>query len=431
LATTITIPYTPRAAFLPFHNRAKRWACLVCHRRAGKTVACINELIKAALTEKKKDCRFAYVAPQYSQAKDIAWGYVKQFSGAIPGVVYNESELRVDFPNGNRVRLYGTENESRLRGLYFDGVILDEYADIHPRVYDEIIRPLLVDRQGWAVFIGTPMGHNAFYDTHRKAIGTFTNADGSRFDNADWYSLVLKASTSGLIPLKELEDARKDMTDDSYLQEFECSFEAAIKGAVFGQEMKKLEEDGRICSVPYDPISEVWTAWDLGIGDATAIWFAQQVGREVRIIDFYMARGAGIDHYVRILKDKPYNYARHLLPHDADKTELGSGISIIEQLKSLGVRNTRVVKKATLDEGIKFARLFLPKCVFDAKKCNEGIEALKIYRYEYDARTNENSKRPIHDWASHPADAFRYLAAGFKPESMHAPKLAYPNLALP
>ena len=129
----ITIPYTPRPAFLPFHNRKQRWACLVCHRRAGKTVACINELIKCALLEKKKDGRYAYIAPQYSQAKDVAWGYIKQFTASIPNVTYNESDLYVTFPNGNRVRLYGTENESRLRGLYFDGVILDEYADIHPR----------------------------------------------------------------------------------------------------------------------------------------------------------------------------------------------------------------------------------------------------------------------------------------------------------
>src|SRR5262245_33424174 len=159
---TVPIAYAPRKAFMPFHDRQARWSCLVCHRRAGKTVACINDLIRAALTCTKQEGRFAYVAPQYAQAKDIAWTYIKQFTATIPRIQYNESELRVDFPNGARVRLYGTENESRLRGLYFDGVILDEYADIHPRVFDEIIRPLLADRNGWAVFIGTPMGHNQF-----------------------------------------------------------------------------------------------------------------------------------------------------------------------------------------------------------------------------------------------------------------------------
>lgn len=417
----ISIPYAPRRAFIEFHNSDKRWACLVCHRRAGKTVACVNHLIRAALTCTKENGRFAYVAPQYSQAKDIAWGYIKQFTGAIPGIGYNESELRVDFPNGARVRLYGTENESRLRGLYLDGVILDEYADIHPRVFDEIIRPLLADRQGWAVFIGTPAGHNAFYDTYQRSLQ----------DSDRWYSLMLKASTSGLVAAEELEAARRDMSEDAYEQEFECSFEAAIKGAVFGKEMKSAEEEERITAVPWDPASEVWTGWDLGIGDATAIWFVQQVGREPHVIDFYMARGASIDHYVKVLKEKPYNYARHLLPHDADKTELGSGQSIIEQLKGMGIRNTRVVKKLSIHERIEIGRRFLRMCWFDRKKCNEGIEALKMYRYEYDALSGVNSKKPIHNWASHPADAFTYLAVGFKPESLNAAPIKYPNLAIP
>jgi len=421
MATEIRIPYTPRAAFLPFHQRKQRWACLVCHRRAGKSVACVNELIKAALTTSRKDARFAYVAPQYSQAKDIVWTYLKHYTAVIPGVAYNESELRVDFHNGSRIRLYGTENESRLRGLYFDGAILDEYADIHPRVFDEILRPLLADRAGWAVFIGTPSGHNAFYKTYQNALK----------NPEQWFHMLLKASESKIMDENELAAAKLDMTPESFEQEFECSFEAAIKGAVFGKEMAAAEAQGRITGIPYDPYAEVWTAWDLGIGDATSIWFAQQVGREVRLIDYYEARGAGIDHYVKVLKDKPYNYARHLLPHDADKTELGSGMSVIEQLKQLGVRNTRVVKKLTVNEGLNMARMFIPKCFFDRKNCEKGIEALKVYRYEYDALTDTNSKRPVHNWASHPADAFRYLAVGFKPELMSSTPLNYTNLAIP
>jgi len=394
----------------------------VCHRRAGKTVACVNELIRAALTfTKYPNGRFAYVAPQYSQAKDVAWGYVKQFTGSIPGIAYNESELRVDFPNGARVRLYGAENESRLRGLYLDGVILDEYADIHPRVFDEIIRPLLSDRHGWAVFIGTPCGHDAFYDAYQKSLVT----------PDDWYSLMLKASTSGILDPDEMEAMKREMSEDAYAQELECSFEAAIKGAVFGKEMKSAEEDQRITAVPWDPGVEVWTGWDLGIGDATAIWFCQQVGREPRLIDFYQARGASLDHYVKVLKEKPYAYARHLLPHDADKTELGSGQSIIEQLKGMGIRNTRVVKKLTINERIEIGRRFLRMCWFDRKKCHDGIEALKVWRYEYDALAGVNSKKPIHNWASHPSDAFTYLAVGFKPESMYAAPIKYPNLAIP
>lgn len=421
MATKVIIPYEPRAAFIPFHQRNKRWSCLVCHRRAGKTVACINDLIAAALLFKGKDGRFAYIAPQYAQAKDIAWNYIKQFTGVIPGISYNESELRVDFPNGHRIRLYGTENENRLRGLYLDGVILDEYAQIHPSVWDQIIRPMLSDRRGWAVFIGTPMGHNAFYAKYQEAIQ----------NPNDWFSMRLKASETKLIDMDELAALQREMTEEAYQQEYETNFEAAIRGAIFGKEVQKLAERGAITNIPYDPIAEVWTAWDLGIGDSTAIWFAQQVGREVRIIDFYQSNGVGIDHYVRVLKGKDYNYARHLLPHDADKTELGSGMSITEQLKQLGIRNTKVVKKLTLDEGISIARLFLPKCVFDEKRCWDGLEALKLYRYDYNELTNSNSRKPVHDWASHAADAFRYLAIGFKPESMHREAPKYPNLSIP
>jgi hypothetical protein len=271
------------------------------------------------------------------------------------------------------------------------------------------------------VFIGTPAGHNAFYDTYQKALAA----------PDEWFSLLLKAPDSGILDENELFAAKKDMTEDAYEQEFRCNFEAAIKGAIFGKELKTAEESSRITVVPYDPSTEVWTAWDLGIADHTAIWFAQQVGREVRVIDYYEANGHSIDHYVKVLREKPYLYARHLLPHDADKTELGSGMSIIEQLKSLGIRNTRVVPKLTLSEGIDRARLFLPKCVFDRKRCHEGIEALKVYRYNYDALAGVNSKKPVHNFASHAADAFRYLSIGFKPETLHAPRIDYPNLAIP
>jgi hypothetical protein len=308
---------------------------------------------------------------------------------------------------------------------------MDEYAQHDPTVFDLIIRPQLADRLGWAVFMGTPAGHNKFYEINQKALGLWQSEDKTIFDNRDWFHMLLKASKSGILIPTELEAARREMSDDAFQQEFECSFEAAIRGAVFGKEMRLAADEKRICGVPYDRGSDVWTAWDLGIGDATAIWFAQQVGREVRVIDYYEASGAAIDHYVKVLREKPYVYARHLLPHDADKTELGTGMSIVEQLKSMGVRNTRVVPKLTLSEGLEKARQFVGKCWFDQHKCYRGIEALKLYRYEYNDKLGTSAKKPLHDWCSHSADAFRYLAVGFKPESMNAEPLRYANLALP
>lgn len=387
---------------------------MVCHRRAGKTVACVADLVLSALATTKQDARYAYLAPQYNQAKDIAWLYVKRLTADIPGVEYNESELRCDLPNGARIRLYGAENESRLRGLFLDGIILDEYADMAPSVWGEVIRPALADRKGWAAFIGTPKGHNAFYDLWTEA-------------GNDWYRLMLKADESGLISSDELEAARKAMTEDQYEQEFNCSFEAAIRGAYYGKEMKLADDDGRITGVPYDKAADVITAWDLGIGDSTAIWFAQMVGREIRIIDFYESSGVGLDHYVRVLRDKPYLYREHLLPHDAEVRELGTGKTRVETLQSLGLSKIRISPKLPIDDGINAARMMISRCWFDSSKCKNGVEALKQYRTEYDEKRRAFSNRPLHDWTSHAADAFRYLATGFREVKKEQPINYPPN----
>ena len=204
----LQLGYEPRKQFLAFHARKQRWACLVCHRRSGKTVACVMDLIDAALRCKKPDGRFSYLAPTYTSAKDVCWLYLKRFTADIPGVEQRESDLTVNFPNGSRVRLYGAEHYDRLRGTFNDGMVLDEYADISPRAWPEVLRPTLADRQGWAVFIGTPRGRNSFYEVYEHA----------RADPA-WYSLKLKASQTGLIPQDELADMREHMTAEQYDQE--------------------------------------------------------------------------------------------------------------------------------------------------------------------------------------------------------------------
>lgn len=213
--TVVTLPYTPRKQFSPFHDRTERFAVMVCHRRAGKTVASVNDLIKGAALCEKPNPRFAYIAPLYKQAKDVAWTYLRQ--GVAPllkfGASINESELRVDLPNKGRVKLYGADNPDSLRGIYLDGVVLDEPAQIDPTLWPEIIRPALADRQGWGVFVGTPKGRNAFYEIWRNAQKDQT-----------WFTLMLKASETGLLPPGELEAAKAAMTEQQYRQEFECSF---------------------------------------------------------------------------------------------------------------------------------------------------------------------------------------------------------------
>ena len=419
---TVTIPYAPRGQFVSYHNRKQRWACVAAHRRCGKTVACINDLIKGALTCTKPNPRFAYIAPLYAQAKDVAWTYLKHFTATIPGVETNESELRVDLPNGARIRLYGADNYDRMRGIYLDGVVLDEYADMDPRAWAEVIRPALSDRQGWATFIGTPKGRNAFF-------GIMHGDDifGGAVNDPDWFSMTLKASETKLVADEELAAMRKVLTPEQYEQELECSFDAAIVGAYYGREMAALESQKRIMRVPWEPSLPVYTAWDLGLDDATAIWFAQLAGTEVRLIDYYEANNTALSEVARVIRnEKPYTYGEHYLPHDVQIREMMTNKSRKESLEALQVRNIVVTPAERVEEGINAARMMLPKCVFDAEQCKRGIEALKQYRREWDDKLKTFRLRPLHDWTSHGADAFRYLAMNLKPKAS-AHKLNYPS----
>jgi hypothetical protein len=393
--------YVPRPQFVPFHTRRQRFACIVTHRRAGKTVACIHELQACALRCRNVRPRFAYVSPFLKQSKTVAWDYLREAAWhPRAGGTIRESELRVDYANGAQVRLYGADNPDALRGIYLDGVVLDEYADMDPRLWSAVIRPALADRKGWAVFIGTPKGRNALFETWTRA--------GA--DPQNWYALMLRASESGIIAQDELDLARRELSDEQYAQEFECSFDAAIVGAYYGKLMADAEREKRITAVPHQGAALVWTSWDLGIRDATAIWFAQTVGREVHLIDYYEASGEDLGHYVRELMARPYEYGGHVVPHDAQAKELGTGKSRLEVLQSLGLKNLQVAPPLRIEDGINAVRVFLPKCWFDAQKCARAIDALKLYRSDYDDRLQVLRPRPVHDWTSHAADSFRYLA---------------------
>jgi phage terminase large subunit len=400
-APELVVDYVQRTQFIAFHHRSQRFACIVTHRRAGKTVACIHDLQGGTIQSDKIRPRFAYLSPFLKQSKAVAWDYLRAAMAPLRaiGASAHDTELRVDYPNGGQVRLYGADNPEALRGIYLDGIVLDEFADMDPRVWSEIIRPALADRQGWAVFIGTPKGRNAFFELWRRSQS-----------EQDWFSLMLKASETGLIPESELALAKRDLSEDQYAQEFECSFDAAVVGSYYGKLMARAEQDRRIAPVPYDPAALVWTSWDLGIRDATAIWFAQVIGREIRIIDYYEASGVDLGHYVREIGARPYVYAGHIVPHDAQAKELGTGKSRLEVLDSLGLKNISIAPLHRLEDGINAVRVFLPKCWFDANKCARGIDALKLYRAEYDDRLQALRPRPVHDWTSHAADSFRYLA---------------------
>lgn len=396
----VVVPYLPRSVWVPFHNATNRWRVVIAHRRAGKTVALINECIRGALTCPLPNPRFHYVAPFLSQAKSIAWDYVKHYAAPIPGVKFNEAELRADFPNGGRVRLFGADNANALRGLYHDGVILDEFGDQDPAVWTEAIRPALSDRNGWAAFAGTPRGKNALYELRNRGLK----------EEGEWRTWIFKASETGLLSPADLKDARDSMDESAYAREYECDFEASIEGAYYVKEMARAQEDKRITRVPYEPTVKVDTWWDLGIDDATAIWFVQDVGQERRIIDYLEVSGEGLPQIVKRLDAKDYRWGRHVLPHDAGVRELGTGVSRVETLEKLGLRNIEVVPQQEVADGINAVRLMLSKCWFDTEKCERGIEAMKQYRREWDGKRQVWRERPLHDWTSHAADAFRYGA---------------------
>jgi phage terminase large subunit len=412
----VEIPYTPRPLQKEVGQliRTHRFGVLVCHRRFGKTVLGVNMNQQTATMSDKPRPRCAYIGPTYTQGKAVAWDYMQYYARPIPSIAFNQSELRVDYPNQGQVRIYGADNPDALRGIYLDRAVLDEYG-MHPaKTFSEVIGPTLVDRGGSALFLGTPNGKNQFYDIaqHAKA----EEAKG----NPDWFFREYKASQTGLLDAGYVASARAVMTPDEYQQEFECSFEASVKGAIYATELEAVRTAGRVTSVPHEPALPVDTDWDLGIGDQMTIWFSQSTrGGEVRLIDYYAASGEGFPHYAHVLSQKGYVYGTHWAPHDIVVRELGTGKSRLEVAASFGLKfkvTPRVHGQLgqEVEEGIHAVRMLLPRCWFDAVKCQEGLDALMSYRRDYNVKLSEFKPAPVHDWASHGADAFRGLAVRHK-----------------
>tara|TARA_R100001594_G_scaffold110172_3_gene144916 strand:+ start:853 stop:2130 length:1278 start_codon:yes stop_codon:yes gene_type:complete len=397
----VQIPYTPRPLQADLHKSLDkyRFAVLSCHRRFGKSVAIINHLIRAALTHKLKNPRFAYIAPTYKQAKSIAWDYLKMFAGAIPGAKFHETELRCDLPNGSRITLLSSEQPDSLRGLFLDGVCIDEVAQVEPRLWNEIIRPALSDRKGFCYFIGTPAGmSNLFYELYQYALG-----------DDEWYTYTAKASETKIIDQKELDAAKAQMGDTRYRQEFECDWIANIEGSVYGNIIKDLEEKQQLTKIGYDPSLEVHTAWDLGVDDSTAITFFQKLGNQIMIIDYYENNREGLPHYVKVVKDKDYIYGDHYAPHDIEVMEFSTGRTRNEVAYQLGIR-FRILPKLNLEDGIHSLKMILPRCWFNVETTQPLINALRQYHRKYNDKMKMFSNKPVRDWSSHACDSARYMA---------------------
>ena len=399
----IVIPYKPRALQKILHGQIDkhRFSVIVLHRRAGKTVMAINHMLRAALTNKYLNPRYAFISPYRLQGKATAWDYIKQFAGKIPGTKFNESELRCDLANGARITILGAENDQAIRGISLDGCVFDETQSIKPTIFPEVIRPALADRKGWCIFIGTPKGRNNFYQLYQSAI-----------KNPKWYACTYKASETQILDDEELQAAKDVMSKDLYEQEFECSFQAAITGSYYGTIIEDLVREKRMVSNLFDEDIDVETWWDLGMNDQTAIWFVQRYKKEIRLIDYYENTGHGLDHYADVLKKKGFEYSTHIFPHDVKVRELGNyGKTRLEALLNLGIVG-EVAPKLSIEDGIEAVRKNLINCWFDKDKCGTGIEYLKAYQKKWDDKAQVFKSKPLHNFSSHAADSFRTGVVG-------------------
>jgi hypothetical protein len=358
-------------------------------------------LITRALQLRKPAGRYHYIAPLRNQAKTVAWDYLTAFTRPVHACPPNIAELRVDMINGSRITLFGADNPDALRGPYSDGALLDEYADIPPSLWTQIVRPMLADREGFAIIQGTIKGRNQLWQLYKSVL-----------NDPAWFTMLLKASESGVIPQAELDDARRLMTPEAYAAEFECDPYAAILGAYYGKEIQEAELEGRIVEdLPVLP-APMHCAWDLGNGSNMAIWAFQVGERGPLIHDFIQISGYYFDDYINKLNKLGYDGFDYL-PHDAKVHSFETGRTRVETLQA-AKRKPVLVPKHNVDDGVNAAKMTLRIAKFNATKCEPGIEALRQYRQEWNERLRVFRDVAEHDWASHGADAFRYLAMAWK-----------------
>jgi hypothetical protein len=374
-------------------------------------VACINDVVPRALFNKKKNPRYGYIAPTYRQGKEIAWQYLKD--DAKPAIQrIRESELSVELINGAKITIFGADNPDSLRGLYFDGVILDEFGDMRPSMWGEVILPTLVDRRGWAVFIGTPKGKNHFYDVVRRSQS-----------EPGWYSSILTVNDTGLFSDSEISEFRAEMSDEQFRQEFLCDFTAAIMGAYYA---KLLEEP--LPGPSHDPSLPVYAAADLGFTDSTAFWFWQEYPDGPALIDYEEADNQPLAYYFDLLRYKEYSYEKIWLPHDAIAKTLQTGRSTIEQFLSAEFP-VQIAPRLSIQHGVDAARKIIPTARWDLSnpRVTQGIDTLRSYRRQYDEIRKTYRSTPLHDWTSHCADAFRGFALTARRGMLAAPEVEVPS----
>lgn len=411
--------YTPRGYQRPFWQEmltGRRYAVLLWHRRCGKDTTAFNWLLVAS---QMRVGNYYYVFPTMTLGRKVIWEG-RNFDGMLfrdhipPALIAgtNETDMRVTFQNGSAVQIIGSDRFDDLRGPNPVGVLFSEYAKQHPAAW-QVVAPIIRQNKGWAVFCYTPLGRNHGHTLYEMAR-----------QNPEWFAERLTVDDTGVFTDEDLAAERAAGADEEYIQqEYYCSFSGSVQGSYYARELALAFTEGRVGRVPYDPQHPVETAWDLGTKDANAIWFYQQVGRRVQLIDYHEASGSNLVELAALIRGKRYAYlpgVPHVAPHDIARTEYSSGRTIRELARDLGLE-FRVVPKQNPLERVTAARMLFPRCYFDSVACPAGLAALAQYHKEWDPETKSFSLKPAHDWSSHGADAFGHLAVGIE-----APVLAPP-----
>jgi hypothetical protein len=403
LDDVVVLPYKPRRHFAPLHASQKRWKFAVCHRRAGKTVALVNELIARCLNNPRTEPppRYAYIGPSFDQAKDLCWQYIKQYTANVPGVRALEGELTLVFPGGGTIRLYGGALAyERMRGIYLDGAVLDEYPLLNPAAFTSVVRPALADYRGFAIVSGTSAGDDHFHKLKLRAD-----------DDPLWDVFDIKVTDTGedALSLAEIQAMREDMSPDEFAREMLNSFDAPVEGAFYTEALNALQLNNRVTRVSPDLNTDVITSWDLGIRHIQAVWLFQLTGREVHWIDYIEGRGKKLSYYTDLLllkaKAGGFSYRAHLLPHDVEVRELSTGMSRRHELGGLLAEPIITVPAHNTEDGITATRGMLGVSWFDEEATRRGLARLRSYR-------RGKSGVAIPDEAEDAADAFRTGCVG-------------------
>lgn len=402
------LKFQPRSYQLPIIealNSGVKRAVWVVHRRGGKDVTAFNWCIMQLLLN--PGWTAFHILPTYSQAKKVIWDSSTNDGERILDYIPKEcveskngQEMKIRFKNGSLFQLIGSDNIDSLVGSNPKIIIFSEYAIQMPTVW-QYLSPILEINKGYAIFISTPRGKNHFYEMVKYAK-----------DNPKWFCEVLSVRDTGVLTDQEVENIRVEngFSEEHMQQEYYCSFSRGVEGSYYGRLIEKAYAEERICSVPYETRSPVHTAWDIGFGDSTSIVFWQEIGGELRILDFYEAQGEGIAHYAKILQGKPYVYGTHYMPHDAGSGSIQTGRTLQDVAYEQGIKATVLSRESDIQTGIEAVRSMLSTAFFDKVKCAHLIKCLENYHKKYNDKTQAYSESPLHDWTSHAADSIRYMA---------------------